>query len=602
MKTISLILLILTCLIVTTLLIYLLKIKKRKQLHKIFIIILALLIFWFIGLIAQILFSDKFNINPIYFEYFVYISACLVPVCIYFMSLIFLHTKIKLRLIDTFLFIIPAISLLALWTNDLHHLFYKVYSINLNETVIGPFLMVHNIYSYLLLFVSVYLLLKASFNNSGVFSRQTILLLIGISVPLIVNLLGAFKIINMTVYYTPIAFAVTILCCAFAIFKFQFLGVAPIAVQKIVDKISDSYVVLSEDGAITDYNKTFLTTFKIKSDNLRGKDFVGFLKEKKFSINEKRLRHSISKAKETEKIISYESEIKKINKIFMVEISSISSKGTFLGIVILLKDITQHKHDIQTIRDNQETLMEKERLASLGQLIGGIAHNLKTPIMSISGAAEGLLDLIQEYDNSIEDPEVTPQDHHEIASDMREWISKIKVHTAYMSDVITAVKGQAVALSEDEIVTFDVDELVKRVNILMKHELKNAIIYLNVDMQVDSGLTMKGDVNNLVQVINNMISNSIQAYNGKTEQNIDMILTKNNNNLVISIRDYAGGLPEVVKKKLFKEMITTKGKNGTGLGLYMSYSNIRAHFNGDITVETEDGKGTTFNIILPIDN
>ena len=65
-------------------------------------------------------------------------------------------------------------------------------------------------------------------------------------------------------------------------------------------------------------------------------------------------------------------------------------------------------------------LMEKERLASLGQLIGGISHNLKTPIMSISGAAEGLTDLINEYDASIGDPEVTNDDHHAIANDMRE--------------------------------------------------------------------------------------------------------------------------------------------------------------------------------------
>jgi len=49
-------------------------------------------------------------------------------------------------------------------------------------------------------------------------------------------------------------------------------------------------------------------------------------------------------------------------------------------------------------------------------------------------------------------------------------------------------------------------------------------------------------------------------------------------------------------------MITTKGKNGTGLGLYMSYSNIKAHFNGDITFETEKGKGTSFHIVLPMNN
>lgn len=255
---------------------------------------------------------------------------------------------------------------------------------------------------------------------------------------------------------------------------------------------------------------------------------------------------------------------------------------------------------MQKIKDAQETLMESERLSSLGQLIGGIAHNLKTPIMSISGAAEGLTDLVKEYDSSIDDPEVNSQDHHDIAKDMFSWIEKIKEYTEYMSDIITAVKGQAVTLSETENVSFDLDELVKRVNILMKHELKSAVVYLNIHMNVDSKTTIHGDVNSLVQVINNMISNAIQAYNGKEGENIDLILEKQNNNLIISVKDYGSGLPEKVKNKLFKEMITTKGKNGTGLGLYMSYSTIKAHFNGDITFESEANKGTTFNITLPL--
>lgn len=256
--------------------------------------------------------------------------------------------------------------------------------------------------------------------------------------------------------------------------------------------------------------------------------------------------------------------------------------------------------NIEKIHDNQETLMEKERLASLGQLIGGIAHNLKTPIMSISGAAEGLNDLVKEYDSSIDDPEVNSQDHHEIAKDMSTWISKVKTHTEYMSDVITAVKGQAVALSHEQDISFTVGELLKRVNILMKHELKNAIIYLNISLKTDENTVIHGDVNSLVQVINNMISNSIQAYGGKTDQNIDLIVERQDNNLLISIKDYGCGMPEKVKNKLFKEMITTKGKNGTGLGLYMSYSTIRANFNGNISVESEEGKGTIFTMVLPL--
>lgn len=255
---------------------------------------------------------------------------------------------------------------------------------------------------------------------------------------------------------------------------------------------------------------------------------------------------------------------------------------------------------VEKLHDSQENLMESERLASLGQLIGGIAHNLKTPIMSISGAAEGLTDLVKEYEASIGDPEVNEQDHHDIAKDMLEWIAKVKTHTEYMSDVITAVKGQAVTLSNEEEIAFTVGELLKRVNILMKHELKNAIIYLNVSMKTDENILIHGDVNSLVQVINNMISNSIQAYNGRTEQNIDLLVERKDNKLLISIRDYGEGMPEKVKNKLFKEMITTKGKNGTGLGLYMSYSTIKAHFNGNISVESKEGEGTIFTITLPI--
>ena len=319
-----------------------------------------------------------------------------------------------------------------------------------------------------------------------------------------------------------------------------------------------------------------------------------------FKIDNDLFKEYLKKSQTTSKTFSIQLEIPDVDKYFNIEISGIESHGSILGALILFKDISQHIHDLKIINDNQETLMERERLASLGQLIGGIAHNLKTPIMSISGAAEGLHDLVTEYDASIDDPRVTHQDHHDIAKDMFSWIDKIKTHTEYMSDIITAVKGQAVTLSETDSVHFTLDELVKRVDILMKHELKNAIIYLNISMKTDENTVINGDINSLVQVINNMISNAIQAYNGQKNKNIELILEMKENYVLIHVKDYANGIPKKVQDKLFKEMITTKGKNGTGLGLYMSYSTIKAHFNGDITFTSEEGKGTTFTIILPL--
>lgn len=259
---------------------------------------------------------------------------------------------------------------------------------------------------------------------------------------------------------------------------------------------------------------------------------------------------------------------------------------------------TQHLKEIQ---NNQDMLIEQERLASLGQMIGGIAHNLKTPIFSVAGGLEGLSDLINEYDASIENTAVTNEDMHDIAKDMREWIEKLKGHISYMSDVITAVKGQTVTLSDNASVDFSIAELFKRIDILMKHEIKNALATLKIKNNVGNKDLLSGNINSLVQIINNIISNSIEAYgNNYTDKIIELSATQNNNNIVISIKDYGPGISEVAQQKLFKEMITTKGKNGTGLGMFMSYSNIKAHFSGDLTYETEIGKGTTFFITLPI--
>ena len=595
------ILLVFSALLIIFILLYIKRKTTKNQINKIFSCVLMCSLIITVGVIFQTIGYNVFNIDPINFEYIIYIGTCFLPVYVFITGLVFTNTKVKFNKKYLMLFIIPSISLFVIWTNNFHHLFFANYSFDLSKIILGSYYPVHFIYTYLMYVLGLILLLKYSIKNSGFFSKQAILFIIAALIPIVLNILANFGIIIASVYLTPISFAISVILCALAIFKFDFLKVAPIAMQRIVDRMSDSFLVVNEDGIITDFNDTFLKTFKLSSDSIRNGNFMKFLKSNNLDELATEFADSIlEKCKTSEDTILVKKEFEIRDKYFNIEASGIFSKNSFLGTLILLKDVTQHVIDKNIIEDKQSMLMEKERLASLGQMIGGIAHNLKTPIMSIAGAAEGLTDLTKEYSVSIGDPTVTDEDYRGIVADMNEWIEKIKTHTSYMSDVITAVKGQAVAFAETTGDTFTISELLTHVDVLMRHELKNALVELNTSILVPTSLAIKGNINSLVQVINNIISNAIQAYGGTPNKNIDFIIKIKDDNVIFTIQDYGCGMSKKVQDKLFKEMITTKGKNGTGLGLFMSYSNIRAHFNGNMTFESEEGKGTRFDIEIPL--
>ena len=598
----SLIILIISCI----LLLWLsksLNIKKAKnnQVKEIFFIMLIMMILWTLSLILQILFQ-KSSIAPFEFEKFAAFGACFVPVTFMLFGISFAKTKIKMGPLTSLLYVVPVISTVLMFTNEQHHLMYRVYSLYFRETVFGAYFPIHSIYSYTCIFIGLLYLIIYNIRNSGFFSKQSLLIFVGVLISVSINVLATFGILNLTVYATPLSFTIAFMMFALAIFKFDFLKVAPIALQRVVDRMSDGYIIVNDEQTITDFNRTFLDLFSLKASEVRNININNLISKLSNSQDKNRaFLEAINQTKSNDKTIRIERYFSQLNKYFNIEINSIKNKNTYLGTLILFKDITQHTMDMKTIKDNQDMLIEKERLASLGQMIGGIAHNLKTPIMSIAGAAEGLSDLIKEYDSSIEDPEVTVQDHHEIASDMNVWIEKIRTHLSYMSDVITAIKGQAVNFADQTSTSFTVKELMNYVDILMKHELKNALINLKAQADIDSSTEVKGNINSLVQVINNIISNAIQAYQsrGETNKDIDFRIYKEGSNIIFKIQDYAGGLPQNVQEKLFKEMITTKGKNGTGLGLFMSYSNIKAHFSGNLRYETSS-EGTSFFIEIPM--
>ena len=149
----TIIILLSTFLIVSILLIYLLNNKQSNisQAHKIFIFMCLFMQIWLIAIIAQTVLSNLLNINPIYFDYFAYIGICFSPIFFYILSLSFSRTKFKITKKILLLFVVPTISLLVLWTNNLHHLFYVEYSTNINEAKFGPYFTIHSIYTYFML-------------------------------------------------------------------------------------------------------------------------------------------------------------------------------------------------------------------------------------------------------------------------------------------------------------------------------------------------------------------------------------------------------------------------------------------------------------------
>jgi len=577
------------------------RIRKKSQIQKIFVCIVLLLLNWNIGILLEMYIRQLYNYTEMIFVYISYISICYLPAFLLLLGVTFAYTRIGRTWKLYMLFLIPTISVIIVWTNKFHSLFFINYSIYSKDAVYGVYYYFHSAYSYACILIGLGYLIYFSLKNEGFFSKQSILILIAIIFPLTVNVMYSFNLAELSFNINSISFTVSILLFLIAIFRYKFLSVIPIARQRIVALISDGYIVVDEYMDVIDYNETFYKTFcdylKIER-NISMKELLSV--NSKLDFNTGKIVKLILLAKRKKDTVSIKKNLvaDNFNRHYKIEITPVYIKTEYIGAIILFKDVTQNVRDLEAIKEQQAILLEQERLASLGQLIGGIAHNLKTPIMSISGGIEALKDLTYEYRDSIGDKSVTEQDHKEIAMEMMTWLDKMKPYCSYMSDVISAVKGQAVQMIATGSVKFTVDEVVKRVELLLKHELKRYHCILKVESHIDMSTEIKGEVNNLVQVFDNIIINAMQAYEGRSGV-IELTIVRSGDNVEFTFKDYAKGIPKNVADRLFKEMITTKGKNGTGLGLYMSYSTIKGRFGGSMSFTTREGAGTTFFISIP---
>ena len=508
------------------------------------------------------------------------------------------------------LFIVPVMTILVSWTNPLHHLYYVEFSVIRSEIVFGPYILFSGLINYVFLISAiVYMIHFGLKNKTTLYWKQCTLFAISGLCPLIVSFAATFSGREFPITATPLAFMVTLVLNGITIFKLHILDINPIATQHILNAISDSYIVLNDTGLVVTYNRSFQERFAKEYGIEEGKPLSecvkiedGAVKNAVYSI-----LAAVDSSRQGKTRVSYEQSVvfnceetaKKYY--FVVDVSPLEINGQISGFVVLFKDITQLRDSMRRLQASQERMMEQERFAFLGQMISGLAHNLKTPIMSISGCISAAEALVEECEEGIEDGELTEEDYQEIYEEMKDWFSKVKESTAYMSDIITAIKGQAANISTDDKITFTNEEKIKRSTLLMRHELLNSGCSLNIICDKSEEIELQGDINNLVQVIDNLLSNSIFAQKQKGGGAIDIEISHDEEHLMIVVKDRGDGIPENVMGKLFKSMVTSKGALGTGLGLYISNAVIRGKFNGEMWGENREGGGSIFGIKIPLD-
>ena len=204
--------------------------SKKSAIAKHFKYTIMCIIGWCTTIEMQILVINFApNISPLYIDYLVYPFVALSPVALFYTAVsMYSHTDFKAKKVYSLLYIIPILTIFILWTNSIHGLFYKVYSINPDDTVFGPYFYIHSFYTYGLFALDIFLLIRNTVKHSGAFSKQSIYITIGVFLPLLINGLG-MTVLDMNIYVTPLSLFFTIAFMSIAIFRYDFLNVAPIA-------------------------------------------------------------------------------------------------------------------------------------------------------------------------------------------------------------------------------------------------------------------------------------------------------------------------------------------------------------------------------------
>jgi len=344
-------------------------------------------------------------------------------------------------------------------------------------------------------------------------------------------------------------------------------------------KVYTSKLLETMDNAVISVDiKGNIKTFNVKSEEIFDKKREEVLnKDCQKVLNLNILGESIFKKCLLEKknisqeMILEEKGIKKktldLNASFLTDES-----GEITGVVAVIRDITE-------IKDLNEEVARHKRLAALGKLSAGIAHEIRNPLSSIRGLAQFVYNSFSQADERKED--------------LNTIIQEVDRLNTLVVQVLDFAK-----LKKPNLIPFSLNDLIGKMTELFQLEIKDKQIKFNLELSPDIS-QIHADEDQVRQIFMNIIINAIQAIQVKGEIKIktEKTLLRGEPVIRLTIEDSGDGIPEKDLSQIFDPFFSTKEK-GSGLGLSIVYKLIEAH-QGEIKVESKEGEGTKFIIFLP---
>ncbi len=269
---------------------------------------------------------------------------------------------------------------------------------------------------------------------------------------------------------------------------------------------------------------------------------------------------------------------------------------------------------------SQNQLIQKEKLASLGELTAGIAHEIQNPLNFVNNFSEMSVELAQELKEEAEKPEIDKELIIDLANDLAQNQQKINHHGKRASSIVSGMLEHSRASTGERALT-DINKLADEYLRLSYHGMRAKYKDFNSDYELiaDEHLPLINIVpQDMGRVLLNLINNAFYAVHQRnnmvetghalslptqTQYQPTVIISVQhiNNQIVIAIKDNGTGMSEATKSKIFQPFFTTKPTGeGTGLGLSLAYDIITKGHGGTIEVESVAGEGTTFTVKLPI--